>query len=245
MARQPETRRFRKVRHLNPEKRPARSGGEKDTENIERENLRMTRRFRRPAVRTLSFFVFSLFLFGCVGIDDLSREEYRKGVLYTRSLANETFSVLPMTASGERRGYLPRAESIFFKALSEMRPSTALISPEENADKMKEENLDALFHQFQQEASFKKAPEESDLSQFKRALGSRFVLQTELQRVEVTEGATQVRLEGRLWDIELGDIIWEGVGESRGYLFLLFPRAPASFEKAMEVASRGMIRKLP
>lgn len=202
------------------------------------------RRLRRVAVRGLFFLILSLSI-GCVGIDDLSHEEYRKGVLYTRSLATETFSVLPMAATGERRDYLQSAESIFFKALKEMRPLTSLISPEENIAKMKSENLYTLFNTLQKETSFKHAPEEKNLSQFKSSLGSRFVLQTELQRVELAEGATQILIEGRLWDTEMGDIIWQGAGESRGYLFLFFPRAPASFEKAMEVASRGLIRKLP
>lgn len=205
----------------------------------------MVRGFRRIAVQSLSFWVFSLLFIGCVGIDDLSREEYRKGILTTQSLANETFSVLPMTATGERREYLQTAEAIFFKALKEMRQSAPLISPEENIAKMKEENLYPRFVSLQKETSFKEAPEEKNLSQFKKALGSRYVLQTELQRVEMADGATQIRIEARLWDTEIGDIIWQGAGESRGYLFLFFPGAPASFEKAMEVASRGLIRKLP
>lgn len=192
-------------------------------------------------------FLLASFIFGagCVGIDDLSRENYRKGVLFTSNLANETIAILPMTAKGDNRHYLQPAESIFYEALTEMREEANLISPKEGLAKIKEGELDDFFRVFEKETSFKKVAEERDLSKFRKILGTRFLLQTELQQVEIMEGATQVRIQGRLWDIEMGDVIWEGTGESRGYLFLFFPRVPATFEKAVEVASRGLIRKLP
>jgi len=198
--------------------------------------------------RGLILILLSAFLMlegGCVGIDDLSRENYRKGVLYTSNLSKETIAVLPMVAKGDNRRYLQPAESIFYKALTEMREQMNLISPEEGLAKIKEEDLDPFFRKFEQETSFKTVAEERDLSKFRKVFGTRFLLQTELQQVAVEEGATQVRIQGRLWDIEMGDVIWEGTGESRGYLFLFFPRVPATFEKAIEVASRGLIRKLP
>ena len=86
-----------------------------------------------------------LILGGCVGIDDLSRENYRKGVLYTSNLSKETIAVLPMVAKGENRHYLHAAESIFYRALTEMRDQTNLISPEEGLAKIKEGNLDDFF----------------------------------------------------------------------------------------------------
>ncbi|HEY5599966.1 MAG TPA: hypothetical protein VIK48_04680 [Candidatus Manganitrophaceae bacterium] len=193
----------------------------------------------------LSLFLWGILFSGCVGIDDLSHENYRKGILYIRDFSNETLAVLPMVARGESRRYVQPAEAIFFKALTEMRQSMRLISPEENLAKIRMEGLDSDFERFQQETSFKKVSKEKDLADLRKTLETRFVLQTELQQVETIEGATHIRLQGRLWDIELGDIIWEGTGEARGYLFLFFPRVPASFEKAVEVASRGLIRKLP
>lgn len=195
----------------------------------------------------ISIVLFALLFMegGCVGIDDLSRENYRKGVLYTSNLSKETIAILPMVAKGDNRRYLEPAESIFYKALTEMREQGNLISPQEGLTKIKEGDLDDFFRRFEKETSFKTVAEERDLTKFRKILGTRFLLQTELQEVAVMEGATQVRIQGRLWDIEMGDVIWEGTGESRGYLFLFFPRAPATFEKAIEVASRGLIRNLP
>lgn len=195
--------------------------------------------------RTSLFFILGLLFFGCVGIDDLSREDYRRGVLYTNNLSTETIAVMPMIGRGANRDYTKTAEKIFYRALSEMRQQTQLISPEEGRNKIEANQLGPLLERLKKETSFKKVAEEKDVAELKKIFGTRFLLQTELQQVEVIEGATQVRLQGRLWDIEMGDIIWEGTGESRGYLFLFFPRVPASFEKAAEVASRGLIKRLP
>ena len=196
-------------------------------------------------MKKIFLFVFSLLIFGCVGIDDLSREDYRKGVLYTSNLSTETIAVMPMVGRGANREYTKTAEKIFYKALTEMRQQTQFISPEEGRVKIEANNLGPVLDRLKKETSFKKVAEEKEVAELKRVLGTRFLLQTELQQVEVAEGATQVRIQGRLWDIEMGDIIWEGTGESRGYLFLFFPRIPASFEKAAEVASRGLIKRLP
>lgn len=195
--------------------------------------------------QTLLLVIFNLLFFGCVGIDDLSREDYRRGVLYTTSLSTETIAVMPMIGRGANRDYTKTAEKIFYRALTEMRQQTHLISPEEGRAKIEENDLGPMFDRLRKETSFKKVAEETDVAELKKVFGTRFLLQTELQQVEVVEGATHVRLQGRLWDIEMGDIIWEGTGESRGYLFLFFPRIPASFEKAAEVASRGLIKRLP
>lgn len=195
--------------------------------------------------RTSLFLIFGLLFFGCVGIDDLSREDYRRGVLYTSNLSTETIAVMPMIGRGANRDYTKTAEKIFYRALTEMRQQTQLISPEEGRNKIEANRLGPLLERLKKETSFKKVAEEKDVAELKKVFGTRFLLQTELQQVEVIEGATHVRLQGRLWDIEMGDIIWEGTGESRGYLFLFFPRVPASFEKAAEVASRGLIKRLP
>ncbi|TAK08163.1 MAG: hypothetical protein EPO39_04910 [Candidatus Manganitrophaceae bacterium] len=195
--------------------------------------------------KRILLFISGLLLFGCVGIDDLSREDYRRGVLYTNNLSTETIAVMPMIGRGANRDYAKTAEAIFYKALTEMRQQTHLISPEEGRARIEASNLGPLLENLREETSFKRVAEERSVAELKKILGTRFLLQTELQQVEVAEGATQVRIQGRLWDIEMGDIIWEGTGESRGYLFLFFPRIPASFEKAAEVASRGLIKRLP
>ncbi len=176
---------------------------------------------------------------GCTSISDLSHETYKKGFLKIDPLGKEETAVLKMTAENSTKAYLPKAQEIFDILMQETQPSVLPLSLLTDADP----NFSL--------PQTKKVFEESDFAVLKKTTalsqrpGLRFLLQTHLQQVEVIEGATQVRIEARLWDIEQGDILWEGVGESRGHLFIFFPTAPASFEKAMEVASRGLIRKLP
>ncbi len=162
---------------------------------------------------------------GCGGIGDYSREVYSKGYLASDPITKEAVAALPMTGENETLQYLEAAREIFTNRMTEMQP-----------------RIRPLSHSI---SPTKEVLEESDFASIKKTTSIRFLLQTELRQVQVLEGATQVRIEGRLWDIEQGDILWEGVGESRGNLFLLFPTTPASFEKAMDVASRGLIRKLP
>jgi hypothetical protein len=88
-------------------------------------------------------------------------------------------------------------------------------------------------------------PEEGPLNQLASSAGARFLLLTELESVELAEGATHVKLIGRLWDADNGRIVWEATGRGRGYVFLFFPWAPSSFEKTMGVASRGLLRQFP
>ncbi|MBI3358599.1 MAG: hypothetical protein HY201_03890 [Nitrospirae bacterium] len=173
------------------------------------------------------------FVAACSSMSDLSHETYKKGFLKIDPLGKEETAVLQMTGDNSVDLYLPKAREMFNMLLQETLPRVRPLSFVPGADPSF-----AL-------PSTKKVLEESDFVHLKKATSIRFLLQTNLQQVEVVEGATQVRIEGRLWDIEQGDILWEGVGESRGHLFLFFPTAPASFEKAMEVASRGLIRKLP
>jgi len=169
---------------------------------------------------------------GCSSISDLSRETYKKGFLKIDPLQKEKTAILQMTGDNAVREYLPKARGIFDILMQETQPDIRPLYTVSNVD-----------------ASFalpltKKVLEESDFAQLKKT-SIRFLVQIHLQQVEIVEGATQVKIEGRLWDIEQGNILWEAVGESRGHLFLFFPTAPASFEKAMEVASRGLIQKLP
>jgi hypothetical protein len=170
---------------------------------------------------------------GCASISDLSRETYQKGFLKGNPIEKQKTIVLEMTGEGSASDHLAAASKIFNQLMQEIAPSVRHISmfPEINPSFSLPET--------------KKILNESSFSPLKKINSVRFILQTHLQRAEVAEGATQVRIEGRLWDMEQGDILWEGFGESRGHLFLFFPTAPASFEKAMEVAGRGLIRKLP
>jgi len=168
-------------------------------------------------------FLFSSLGLGCSSVSDFSRETYRKGFLSPDSFREGAIGVLPLSGADKTERYVDTAREIFHKTIHElqprMNPLPLPLSPE------------------------KEVWNERELDRFKAM--SRFLLQTQLRQVDLAEGATHIQIMGRLWDVEQGDILWEGIGESRGNLFLFFPTVPASFETAMEVASRGLIRKLP
>jgi hypothetical protein len=193
--------------------------------------------------RPLLFLMLMGFLAGCASINDLSRETFRRGTLVDHPLAREGVAVLPMWSRGEVRDYLPSAQEIFLAAFAQMRPNLRIIAPKETRRLLEE--VDSAYRSAEEAFTARRVSREEDLRQIGRTLNARFVLESVLDRAEIAEGATQVMIRAQLWDVEMGDVVWEGIGESRGYLFLIFPRAPASLEKALEVASRGLIKQLP
>ncbi len=183
--------------------------------------------------------LFLLLWVGCARIGDLSGERYRVGVLF--SLPNETVVILPMQAAEKYREDLPMAESIFYRGLTEMRPQMQRVSPQESRARLEAASLFPILERLEGDVPFS----EREMAPLHKLFGTPFFLQTFLSEAQTLEGATHVRIRSRLWDMEKGDIVWEATGESRGYLFLFFPTTPASIEKTLEVASRGLIRKLP
>jgi len=184
-------------------------------------------------------------LAGCASIDDLSKENYRRGFLIDHGLARESVAALPMWAKGDSRSYLPEAEEIFVNALKQMRPNLSVILPDESRRLIEAQGAGSAYRTSRDAFVERKVARDEDIRRIGRTLNVRFLLETDLDMVEIGDGATQVRIRGELWDAEMGDLVWEGFGEARGYLVLVFPRTPASFEKTAEVASRGLIRKLP
>ena len=184
-------------------------------------------------------------LAACASIDDLSHQNYKRGFLRDHALARESVAALPMWAKGDLRSYLPAADGIFVSALKEMRPNLSVILPEESRRQIEAQGAESAYRSSRDAFVAKKVAREEDIRRIGRTLNVRFLLQTDLDLVEVGDGATQVRIRGELWDTEMGDLVWEGVGEARGYLVLVFPRTPATFEKTAEVASRGLVRQLP
>ncbi len=184
-------------------------------------------------------------LSACSGIIDLSQESYRQGILLFDPLPSDKMVVLPMRAQKKRHRILPLAESIFFKTLTEeMHNNVALVSPDESRD-VPEEIFGNPAGSSVSGPGAQQIIFEKDIHPLPQRFDTPLFLYTELLQVETVEGATQVRILGRLWDAEQGKVLWEATGESRGYVFIFFPMIPASFEKIAEAASRSLIRKLP
>lgn len=182
---------------------------------------------------------------GCATIDNLSTESYRKVGLPSHLSEGEALGLLPLFGRVSLREYLPRADAIFLESFQQQRGGRTWIDPQESVRRIREAGLETLYLDLAREYSVDRPPRQEPLQQIGKAVGTRYLLLTELQRIEMAEGATQVRLTGRIWDIEKGEILWEGVGEGRGYVVLIFPWVPSSFEKTMATASDGLIDRLP
>jgi hypothetical protein len=182
---------------------------------------------------------------GCATIDNLSTESYRKVGLPSKLSEGEALGLLPLFGRVPLREYLPKADVIFLESFQQQRNGRSWIEPQESLKRIREAGLETLYQDLANGYSIDHPPRQEPLQQIGKAVGTRYLLLTELQQIEMAEGATQVRLTGRIWDTEKGEILWEGIGEGRGYVMLIFPWVPSSFEKTMATASNGLIQRLP
>lgn len=183
------------------------------------------------------------FSFGCVTIDDLSTENYRKIGLPDRWIQNEPVGVLPMMGGTTVRGNLTMADEILHRSLR--RQEGPWVDARESMNRIREAGLEDVYEDWARRYKFNRPPQQGPLEAIGKAIGTRHLLLTELHPAELTEGATQVRVLGRIWDSEEGEILWEATGESRGYVVLIFPWIPSSFEKTLAVACDGLVDRLP
>jgi len=184
-------------------------------------------------------------LAGCATIDNLSTESYRKMGLPSELSEGEPLGLLPLFGPQTLRDYLSRADAIFLENFEQQRKGRSWMDPQESLKRIREAGLETLYQNLAKGYTTDRPPQQEPLRQIGKAMGTRYLLLTELQRIELAEGATQVRLTGRVWDAEKGEILWEGIGEGRGYVRLIFPTVPSSFEKTMATASAGLIHRLP
>lgn len=182
---------------------------------------------------------------GCATIDDLSSETFRQPDLREQELRIGTVAALPLLANGGSRGYLGSGSRVFAETLAQQWTGRNVLLPDEAVDRIKTSGAEPVWRTVAAQYRSNLVPEEGPLNELASSAGARFLLLTELESVELAEGATHVKLTGRLWDADTGRVIWEATGRGRGYVFLFFPWAPSSFEKTMGVASRGLLRQLP
>ena len=201
-----------------------------------------------PTMKILPSCVFAALLgllSGCATIDDLSSETYRRVSFSSNVFDREVVGLLPMSGTPGVQDYVSQADLIFQGHLRRLWEGRPHIEARESLQRIRKAGLERVYQDWAKSLASGRPPEQDPPAQIGKAIGARYLLQPELQRIELAEGATQVRLVGRIWDAEKGDLLWEGLGESRGYVMLIFPWVPSSFEKTMAVASKGLIRRMP
>jgi hypothetical protein len=194
----------------------------------------------------ISSVLFIVFVFsGCASIDHIYSLNYKKLTLSHSQLIHDGLTVLPLNFHYEEELYAKTAQAIFLKNLKGIQKDIELSDPTDSAKTAKESGVYDAYLQLTQMDLKKDVPRELLIRKVGRAMGKRFLLISELSNTRLAEGATQLRLKVQIWDVEVGEIVWEASEESRGYVVLIFPQTPAPLEKVMEVASIDLIRKMP
>ena len=199
----------------------------------------------RPTLLLILGVTLSFSMGGCLTIDDLSHESYRNTLFSSRALASQKVGILPVMGRGSSRKYLQEASSILAQSFVASRGDIQWLLPEESRTKIDQAGASQTYLEILKLAQEEKIPREEDLKKLGEILGTPYLLLTTLQFSEVSEGASHVTLSSQFWDVNQGQILWKEIGEARGYVFLFFPAVPSSFEKAIKVASEGLIKKFP
>ena len=194
-----------------------------------------------------NFLVFlTLFFFtGCASIDHIFSLNYKKLTLSHSQLTHDGLIVLPLNFHYEEEIYAKSAQAIFLKNLKGIQKDIDWIDPAEGARISKESGVYDAYTQLVQMDLRKEIPREILIRKVGRAAGKRFLLIPELSFARLSEGASQLNLKVQIWDVEVGEIVWEATEQSRGYVILIFPQTAAPFEEVMEVASINLIKKMP
>ncbi|MHB8483071.1 MAG: hypothetical protein ACYDBV_10155 [Nitrospiria bacterium] len=182
---------------------------------------------------------------GCSTIDHIYTLNYKKLALSHDQLVRDGIAVLPLTALSDEMEYRKIAQAIFLRSLKGLKKDFDLIEPSQAADLARQAGIYDSLIQLTESSLRKAVPRLALVRKVGQTMGKRFLMRSELVRIRIVEGATQLTLRAQIWDVELGEVVWEASEETRGYVTLFFPQTPAPLEKIMEVASLSLIRKIP
>ena len=191
------------------------------------------------------FCLAALLSGGCSTIDHFYTLHYKKLALSHDELARYGVAVLPLSSLYEVAEYRKSAQEIFLRSLIGLQKDFDLVEPSQAARLAAEAGVYDSFSQLTGSNFQKEVPRLLLVRKVGRAMGKRFLMRPELVDTRVTEGATQLTLRVQIWDVELGEVVWEASEETRGYVNLVFPQNPAPLEKIMEVAAINLIKEMP
>lgn len=178
-------------------------------------------------------------------INDLSSEIYGMPGFSSASLSRDGLVILPTVAGEGSKDEAMEISKILDDLVTKKLPTRKILSSGAVEDRMKKDrNLAEKWDRMSPHISVHSVKGLETTRSFGQDLGMRFLLETQIQMAEEAGGAEQVRVFGRIFDTLEGRIVWEGVGEARGYVNLFFPSAPATFSKTAAVAVKGLTRKM-
>ncbi|EQD24030.1 MAG: hypothetical protein D084_Lepto4C00624G0003, partial [Leptospirillum sp. Group IV 'UBA BS'] len=195
----------------------------------------------------LVFPALLLLLSSCAeSINNLSKEIYSAEGFSPASLARGGLAVTPTVAgSGSKEEAATIGRLLDRTLASRMIPPDRLKGESAVGNRLKGDAvLASLWEKMAPHISAHSIRGMTATRSFGRRLGVRFLLETEIQMAEIAGGAEQVRIYARIYDTDKDRIVWEGVGEGRGYEKLVFPSTPATFHVVAETAVKGLVTRL-
>ncbi len=198
-------------------------------------------------IRNFAFPILLLLLPSCAdSINNLSKESYMADGFSPATLTRDGVAITPTVAGS---GTAKDASAIGALIDTEMNtrnpsPGNLLLESQVGQRLGKDSSLASLWNQMEPHISAHSIRGMTAARTFGKRLGVRYLLETQIQMAEIAGGAEQVRVYARIYDIRQDRIVWEGVGEGRGYEKIVFPSPPATFDVVARVAVRGLVDRL-
>ena len=187
-----------------------------------------------------------LLLPGCQdSINNLSTELYSNGDFSPRNLARTTLAVTPVVPGDATKAEARTLSGLLDRELQKKLPPSSLFTTEQVRQRLASDPVLATeWKAMAPHISVHSIKGMEATEAFARRLGVRYLLESQIQYAEVGGGAEQVRFFSRIYDLTLHRIVWEGIGEGRGYERLFFPTTPAPFLTVAQTAAHGLVARL-
>lgn len=201
----------------------------------------------KSRTRNLVVSVLFLLLSSCAdSINNLSKETYSANGFSPAILAKGKMALTP-TVTGS--GTIEEATTIgrlLDRAMRKHFPQPGVLKEESSvSDQIRRDSaLASLWNQMAPHISAHSIRGMTATRSFAQRLGVRYLFETQIQMAEIAGGAEQVRIYARIYDTKQERIVWEGIGEGRGYEKLVFPSTPATFRVVADTAVKGLVSQL-
>ncbi|HXN07417.1 MAG TPA: hypothetical protein VN944_10180 [Nitrospiria bacterium] len=202
----------------------------------------------RPLLSLRALFgpIAAIFLLsGCGAIDHIYTPYYKSLSFSEAQMIRDGIAIMPVSSPADAAEFRLSAQKIFVKSVRNLRKDLPFTSPEESEKKAIDAGVYGPFRELLSTEFGKEVPRLQLIRQVGHALDKRFIMRPELTLARQSEGATRLILRVQIWDVDLGEMVWEGSEDSSGYVVLIFPQSPAPVEKVLEVASAGLVKKIP
>ena len=178
-------------------------------------------------------------------INNLSTEIYSNGKFSARNLSGETLAVTPFVPGDDTKAEAQALSQLLDRELSKKLPPSSMMTAAQVRMRLASDPVLATeWKTMAPHISVHSIKGMEATRSFAKRLGVRYLLESQIQYAEVGGGAEQVRFFSRIYDLHRHRIVWEGIGEGRGYEKLFFPTSPAPFLTVARTAAQGLVSRL-